>query len=66
MNGSSTLKNKVEALEKAVIAEALERFNGNISRVAGALGLSRVGLRSKLARYDLRKGIDDDEETLER
>jgi two-component system response regulator HupR/HoxA len=59
MNGSSTLKDKVEALEKAVIAESLERFNGNISKVAGSLGLSRVGLRSKLSRYELRKDGDD-------
>jgi len=62
MNGSSTLKIKVEALEKATIAECLERFNGNISRAAGALGLSRVGLRSKLSRYDLKKDTYDDEE----
>jgi two-component system response regulator HupR/HoxA len=62
MNGSSTLKIKVEALEKAAIAECLERFNGNISRAAGALGLSRVGLRSKLSRYDLKKDTYDDEE----
>jgi two-component system response regulator HupR/HoxA len=65
MNGASTLKDKVEALEKTVIAQCLERFNGNISRAAGALGLSRVGLRSKLARYDLRKGTYDDEERTE-
>ncbi|MDB5656390.1 MAG: sigma-54-dependent Fis family transcriptional regulator, partial [Tardiphaga sp.] len=63
--GASTLKDKVEALEKTVIAQCLERFNGNISRAAGALGLSRVGLRSKLARYDLRKGTYDDEERTE-
>ncbi|MDU6749147.1 MAG: helix-turn-helix domain-containing protein, partial [Bradyrhizobium sp.] len=28
---------------------------GNISRVASELGLSRVGLRNKLSRYDLKK-----------
>jgi two-component system response regulator HupR/HoxA len=28
---------------------------GNISRAAEALGLSRVGLRAKIERYDLRK-----------
>jgi len=63
MNGSSTLKIKVEALEKAAIAECLGRYNGNISRAAGALGLSRVGLRSKLSRYDLKKDTYDDEES---
>ena len=60
MNGSSTLKDKVEALEKAAIIESLTKCGGNISRAASELGLSRVGLRNKLARYDLRKDDDDD------
>ncbi|TFV41723.1 sigma-54-dependent Fis family transcriptional regulator [Bradyrhizobium frederickii] len=55
LNGSATLKDKVEDLEKAVIISTLERYEGNISRVANELGLSRVGLRNKLSRYDLRK-----------
>ena len=55
-----TLKDQVEALERVMIAEALDRHAGNISRVAGELGLSRVGLRNKLGRYDLRKGVIDD------
>ncbi|GMO22511.1 MULTISPECIES: sigma-54-dependent transcriptional regulator [Bradyrhizobium] len=55
LNGSATLKDKVEDLEKALIISYLERYEGNISRVASELGLSRVGLRNKLSRYDLRK-----------
>ncbi|PDT90866.1 sigma-54-dependent Fis family transcriptional regulator [Bradyrhizobium sp. Y36] len=55
LNGAATLKDKVEDLEKAVIISTLERYEGNISRVANELGLSRVGLRNKLSRYDLRK-----------
>ncbi|CCE11053.1 two component sigma-54-dependent hydrogenase transcriptional regulator, Fis family [Bradyrhizobium sp. STM 3843] len=55
LNGSATLKDKVEDLEKAVIINYLEKYEGNISRVANELGLSRVGLRNKLSRYDLRK-----------
>jgi two-component system response regulator HupR/HoxA len=55
LNGSATLKDKVEDLEKSVIINFLERYDGNISRVATELGLSRVGLRNKLSRYDLRK-----------
>ena len=55
LNGSATLKDKVEDLEKSVIINYLERYDGNISRVATELGLSRVGLRNKLSRYDLRK-----------
>jgi two-component system response regulator HupR/HoxA len=38
-----------------MIMEALARHHGNISRVADELGLSRVGLRNKLQRYDLKK-----------
>lgn len=65
MNGASTLKDRVEALEKAAIVECLERYQSNISRAANALGLSRVGLRSKLSRYDLRKDLHDDDEISE-
>lgn len=61
LNGTSSLKEKVEDLEKAVIVNYLEKFDGNISRVASELGLSRVGLRNKLSRYDLRKNAKGDE-----
>ncbi|MBI5132771.1 MAG: sigma-54-dependent Fis family transcriptional regulator [Rhodopseudomonas palustris] len=59
-HGSATLKTNIEALERHMIVEALDRHGGNISRVAGELGLSRVGLRNKLGRYDLRKGLSDE------
>ncbi len=55
LNGASTLKDQVENLEKETIVNYLEKYDGNISRVASELGLSRVGLRNKLSRYDLRK-----------
>ncbi|WP_338110438.1 sigma-54-dependent transcriptional regulator [Rhodovastum atsumiense] len=51
-----TLKDRVEELERRVIAEAMERLGGNVSHVAGELGLSRVGLRSKIERHGLRRG----------
>ncbi len=60
LNGNATLKDKVEDLEKSVIINYLEKFDGNISRVASELGLSRVGLRNKLSRYDLRKNAKGD------
>ncbi|MFH0300142.1 sigma-54 dependent transcriptional regulator [Bradyrhizobium sp. 31Argb] len=60
LNGSANLKDKVEDLEKSVIISYLERYEGNISRVASELGLSRVGLRNKLSRYDLRKNAKGD------
>jgi len=55
-----TLKERVESLECAVIKESLQRNGRNISRVAEELGLSRVGLRSKIARYDICRDVDDE------
>ena len=55
-----TLKERVEVLECAVIKESLQRNGRNISRVAEELGLSRVGLRSKIARYDICRVVDDE------
>ena len=54
---TAALKDRVEALERAAIDEALRRTGGNISRVAEELGLSRVGLRAKMERYDLRRDL---------
>ena len=51
-----TLKERVEALEIYIVRAAIERHQGNKSRAAAELGLSRVGLRNKLERY----GISDD------
>lgn len=54
------LKDLVAAVERAAIVASLERHRGNISHTADELGLSRVGLRSKMDRYDLRRDPDDD------
>lgn len=51
------LKERMEHLEMHVVREAMSRHRGNKSRAARELGLSRVGLRSKLARY----GLESDE-----
>ncbi|WP_455383925.1 sigma-54-dependent transcriptional regulator [Acidihalobacter prosperus] len=48
-----TLKERVENLEAAILRETLLRHRWNKSRAAEELGLSRVGLRSKLDRYGL-------------
>jgi DNA-binding NtrC family response regulator len=40
-------------LERRMIAEALRKHNGNISRAARELGLTRRGLYLKLGRHDL-------------
>ena len=49
------LKERMEQLEAQVVKEALIRHRWNKSRAASELGLSRVGLRSKLERYGLEK-----------
>lgn len=50
-----SLKDRIEALEKRILREALIRHRWNKSRAAKELGLSRVGLRAKLERYGMDK-----------
>ena len=50
-----TLKERIEALEARILKETLIRHKWNKSQAARELGLSRVGLRSKLERYSLDK-----------
>lgn len=47
------LKDRIEAIEMRILKECLIRHQWNKSRAAKELGLSRVGLRSKLERYGL-------------
>lgn len=49
----TTLKEKVEGLEKHILEETLTRHRWNQSRAANELGLSRVGLANKIKRYGL-------------
>lgn len=49
----ATLQEKVENLERREISRGLERFAGNRTQTAEALGLSRQGLLNKIARYEL-------------
>jgi two-component system response regulator HupR/HoxA len=53
------LREIVGEVERSAIADALARHSGNISHAAEELGLSRVGLRSKIERYDLRRDLDE-------
>jgi DNA-binding NtrC family response regulator/tetratricopeptide (TPR) repeat protein len=48
-----TLADATADLERRMIAEALRKHNGNISRAARELGLTRRGLYLKLGRHDL-------------
>ncbi len=50
-----TLAAAVEALERQMIAEALERHHGNVTHAARELGLTRQGLILKRRRYGLEK-----------
>jgi len=50
-----SLKERVASLEARILRETLIRHRWNKSRAAKELGLSRVGLRSKLERYGLEK-----------
>lgn len=47
------LKDRIETMEAHIIRDAMVRHRWNKSAVARELGLSRVGLRSKLDRYGL-------------
>jgi len=50
---ASTLKEAKEALEREILANALRENNGNISKTAKALGISRPTLYDLMARYGL-------------
>lgn len=54
-SGEGSLKERMEALEARLLKETLIRHRWNKTRAANELGLSRVGLRSKLSRYGLEK-----------
>jgi transcriptional regulator with GAF, ATPase, and Fis domain len=48
---NTSLPDAVEDLERRMIADALRRHRGNISRAARDLGITRRGLQLKLGRY---------------
>jgi two-component system response regulator HupR/HoxA len=54
---SGTLTERLDAIEAMILREALLRHRWNKTRAAQELGLSRVGLRAKLARF----GLEDKE-----
>jgi transcriptional regulator with PAS, ATPase and Fis domain len=60
-----TLKQRVELIERRILLESLKRNEGNKTRTARALGLSRYGFLKKLDKYKLRLGAvasDDGED----
>jgi two-component system response regulator HupR/HoxA len=50
-----SLKERVEQLEARILKETLMRLRWNKTQTAQELGLSRVGLRNKMERYELEK-----------
>ncbi len=50
---AGTLADALAEVERRMISDALRRHNGNISRAARELGLTRRGLYLKLERHDL-------------
>jgi two-component system response regulator HupR/HoxA len=54
------LRGQVDALEIKLLQETLARHQGNISRAAQELGLSRLGLRSKMQRLGVERPARQD------
>ena len=50
---TGTLSERLDAIEAMVLRETLLRHRWNKTRTATELGLSRVGLRGKMARFGL-------------
>ena len=53
MQEGTSLADALEVLERQMITDAMRRHNGNVSRAARELGLTRRGLYLKLERYQL-------------
>ncbi len=60
LSSEGTLKNRIEVMEARILRETLTRLKWNKSRAAEELGLSRVGLRSKLDRYGVQQPAKHD------
>ena len=52
-SAGGTLADALAEVERRMISDALRRHNGNISRAARELGLTRRGLYLKLERHEL-------------
>jgi two-component system C4-dicarboxylate transport response regulator DctD len=54
-NPEQTLKERVEAFERQIIARVLDDCDGSMDDVANLLGIARRTLNEKIARYGLRR-----------
>ena len=48
------VRKATEELERDLIVKALEKTDGNVTRAAQLLGISRKGLQNKMKEYELR------------
>jgi two-component system response regulator HupR/HoxA len=55
--GGAGLRGRVEALEAQLLGETLARHQGNVTRAARELGLSRLGLRNKMTRLGVAQAV---------
>ncbi len=53
--GHDVLKSHMEQMERQIIARCLDECDGNVTRAAERLGLSRKGLQLKMIKHRLRK-----------
>ncbi|SCZ80205.1 sigma-54 interaction domain-containing protein [Acidaminobacter hydrogenoformans] len=60
---SQTLNDLLDAYEQNVVREALNRCNGNISRAAKSLGLSRQNLQYRIRKFEALSHEQDQEQT---
>ena len=56
--GGGSLQERLDAIEAAILRETLLRHRWNKTHAAKELGLSRMGLRQKLARFGLEGQAD--------
>jgi DNA-binding NtrC family response regulator len=54
-SGRDVLRSHMEEMEKQIIARCLDECEGNVTRAAERLGLSRKGLQLKMIKHRLRK-----------
>ena len=49
------LKDSLAEAEKNILAQAMEKFDGNVTKIAKTLGIGKSALYDKLNRYELKK-----------
>jgi len=52
-NFEGNLKEITESIERKLVTQSLKKYEGNITKAAKDLGLSRVGLHKKIKRYKI-------------